>query len=91
MPGFKSFKKGIKTIGILKSIGTLKVKNLLRKLDKEKKDIMGHILKKSEKKKVTVPRFSSAHQKIARLHSGNTITAQKLLRKLDKENGTKNK
>jgi hypothetical protein len=34
--------------------------------------------------------YSSVHQKVARLASGNTLRARKFLRKLDKENDTKN-
>lgn len=43
------------------------------------------------KKKVTLGQFSSRHQKIARLHSGNTIIAKALLKAIDKEkvNGAK--
>lgn len=48
---------------------------------------MSHILKK----KVVISKYSSRHQKIARLNSGNTITVKALLRKMDKEkaSGTK--
>lgn len=51
---------------------------------------MRHILKKSEKKAKSGS-FSSVHQKIARLNSGNTITAKAYLKKLDKKklHGTK--
>jgi hypothetical protein len=45
---------------------------------------MAHVLKK----KIRTGEFSSIHQKVARLHSGNTITAKAFLRKQDKKNAT---
>jgi len=54
---------------------------------------MSHTLKKSESeiKLIRLGKYSSRHQKVARLHSGNTITVKALLRKMDKEkvNGAK--
>jgi len=54
---------------------------------------MSHVLKKSESeiKRVRLGKYSSRHQKVARLNSGNTITVKALLRKMDKEkaSGTK--
>lgn len=54
---------------------------------------MGHILKKNENeiKLIKLGKYSSRHQKVARLNSGNTITVKALLRKMDKEktSGTK--
>lgn len=46
---------------------------------------MGHIFKKKDKiVKISTAQFSSKHQKIARLHSGNTIIAKALIKKLKK-------
>jgi hypothetical protein len=48
---------------------------------------MGHVLKKNESeiKLIKLGKYSSRHQKVARLNSGNTITVKALLRKMDKE------